>query len=105
MYIFNLKHSIPKVEAIMDELMDAPYIRLPSDPKTTRKFGIYIKPLKEQGFLKIYSTPSHDSAYEAIAVLKINNFHKPNNMMKRNGKRIEYIFEDTLIPKTKLPKI
>lgn len=105
MYEFLLKHGHPKIEAIMDELMNAPHVPMPKDPIVARKFGIYAAPLKKAGYLKIYSTPPRDSEYEAIVVLKINNYHKPNNVIKKKGKRIEYIFKDTLIPRIKFPEI
>lgn len=103
MYEFDLKRGIPTIEELMDRAMDQPHVYLPKDPVTARTFGIYIAPLKKAGFLKIYSTSAHDSEYESIVVLKINNFYKPNNVTKQKGKKIKYIFKDTLIPRIPIP--
>jgi hypothetical protein len=96
MYIFNLKNSLPDIEKMMDELIAKPLIII-KEPKSARRLGIYAKSLREQKILNISQDPK---TRETVAYLKYNNILRPGKVKKNNGKRkIEYIFDDLLIPK------
>lgn len=106
MYTFPLKASrhkpVPKIiEYYMDRLINEPFVILP-DTNISWKLGVYAKELRERGLLHISSDLK---LKEPIAILKINNALRPNAVTKRKGKTIEYIFEDTLLPKVELPEI
>ena len=106
MYVFPLKRSkhapVPKeIEFYMDKLINEPFVILP-DPNLSWKLGVYAKELRERGILHLSSDIKLN---EPIAVLKINNALRPNSVKKRKGKTIEYIFQDTLLPKIDLPDL
>jgi len=107
MYVFALKSSrhkpVPKeIENMLDVLISEPYVIL-TDPNLSWKLGHYAKDLRDR---KLLHVSSDLKLKESIAILKVNNYYRPNIVKKRrNGKTIEYIFEDTLIPKAKFPEI
>jgi len=105
-YIFNLKasrhNSVPKdIEIFLDYLITKPYLPLPN-ANFSRKLGKYTQELKKKGLLRIYWNGLDQ---DSIAILKINNYIRPNSVFKRKGKQIEYVFEDVLIPRIKIPEI
>lgn len=89
MYKFSIKASLPRIETVMDKLWKEPYVIL-KDPIVARNLGVYAKPLRKNKILHI----SQDKrTKETIAVLK----RKP--VQKKRGRKVDYIFEDTFLPK------
>lgn len=106
-YVFNLKASRHKspprdVELALDTLINCPYLTLPNK-ELSWKLGLFAKELRDKGLLHISSDLKTG---EPIAILKVNNFIRPNIVSKKsNGKYPSYVFEDTFIPKFKIPSV
>ena len=66
------------------------------------KLGKYTNELRNNGLLHL-STDTRLG--EPIAILKINNYVRPNAVKKKKGFTIQYIFEDTFIPRFNIPKV
>ena len=102
-YVFGLKRSRHKavpanIEKIFDELINKPFIVLP-DTSYNKKLGVYGSELRKMGLLHV-STDFLSN--EPVAYLKINNYIKPGSIVKKSGKRVEYIFENLFIPNIKI---
>jgi len=105
MYRFPLKASrnnpVPKdVEFYMDLMMNKPVVIFPNG-KISRKIGIFCTKLRKKGILHI---STDEFLHEPIGILKINNVIRPNSVIKNKGRTIEYIFEDTFLPKVDIPE-
>lgn len=101
MYEFLLKRSrhspVPKdIELLIDKMLNRPFVRIP-DGQTNRKLGIYAGELKDKGILRTYNGNN-----EIIACLTINNYVKPNSVIKELGRTPKYRFLETLTPKNYL---
>lgn len=96
MFEIELPRRLPEVEALFDRLLEAPFVKLPEEHGISRSFGVYTRPLKDMGVLDLYR--GYDKN-ETIAILKVNNFYKPNNVKKKIGRKTKYLFDDLLIPR------
>jgi len=95
MFKLSIKPSNKDIEVLMDRLIAEPLVII-TDDKKARRLGIYAKPLRDRGVLHI----SPDAKLkETVAFLKCNNYYKANMVKKKKGKRIDYEFNDLLIPK------
>jgi hypothetical protein len=95
MYTFRLKRSASDdVEQLLDTLIDNPLVILRND-KLARKLGIYAKSLRDE---KILHISPDKKLNETVVFLKCNNYIKPKSIVKKKGKRIEYVFNDILVP-------
>ena len=96
MYTFKMKTKYNDVEDMLDRMMSKPLILI-KEPGKARKLGQIAKPLRDARILHI--SPD-DKLGESVAFLKVNNVIKPKSVKKKKGKRIEYKFDNMLIPIT-----
>ena len=77
----------------MDEMLVKPLVII-KEPKNASMLGQIAKPLRDEGVLHI----SPDKRLgESVAFLKINNVNG-KKVKKRKGRKIEYLFENMLVP-------
>lgn len=95
MYTFKMKPSLPDIEKMMDDLINKPLIKI-DDKNNAKKLGKYAKPLRER---KVLTIAQDKRLNETIAYLKCNNVIRPGSVTKKKGRKIEYIFDDLLIPR------
>lgn len=95
MYTLKLKNSLQDMEKMMDDLINKPLIRI-NDKNNAKRLGRYAKPLRER---KVLTIAKDKRLNETIAYLKCNNVLRPGSVRKKKGRKIEYIFDDLLIPR------
>jgi len=94
MTVLTLPKKIPKIEKIMDTIMEVPYVEI-SDGVLARRLGYYIKPLTEQGLMRFLPDKYDD---RGSVVLR-----KSRSVSKKVGRghSIVYVFSNE---KIKIPK-
>lgn len=102
MFTLSIKPKYVEIENLMDTLIKEPLV-IVSDKKLLDAFGIYAKELRTKRLL--HSSPDRN-LHESALILKCSDYYTPGVVRKtKNGKKINYVFEVTNIPKIRLPEI